>query len=89
MIAQLRVRVPDVDRLVSTYREFTPRIEAAGGRPVGIFYSESDPNEITILEEWSGPDGLLEMLDRHVREFNATAGTESVAWDNRILRAVD
>ena len=77
-----------MDRLVSTYRDYISRIEGAGGKPIGIFYSESDPNEITILEEWAGPDGLQEMFVEHVYEFNAAAGTENAVWDNRILHSL-
>jgi hypothetical protein len=88
VIVQLRVKVLDVDRLVSTYEVFRPRIEAAGGRPVGIFYSESDPKEVTILEEWASHHGLLDLTEQHADEFNASAGTEGLAWDNRILHAL-
>ena len=55
---QLRVRVRGVDHLVSTYRTFTPRAEVASGGPIGIFYSESDPNEVTILVEWKTHEGF-------------------------------
>jgi hypothetical protein len=84
VIVQLRVRVEDVGRLVSTYGAFRPRVEESGGKPIGIFYSESDPNEVTILEEWASHDGLVELSATYVGEFNATAGTSDLTWDNRI-----
>jgi quinol monooxygenase YgiN len=84
----MRVKVEDVDRLVATYDRFRPRVTAAGGRSIGVFYSESDPNEVTILEEWTDHEGLLDMLEEHVGEFNASAGTESAVWENRVMHAL-
>lgn len=89
MIVQLRVRVEDVGRLVSTYEAFRPRVEESGGKPIGIFYSESDPKEITILEEWASHDGLVELSAASVGEFNATAGISDLIWDNRILHSLE
>ena len=59
----------------------------AGGlrrESVGVYQAESDPNEVTLLEEWESHDQMHEASEKYGDQFNATAGTEGLEWETRI-----
>jgi hypothetical protein len=53
VLVQMRVRVDDVDRLKAAYEQRLPQIGEMGGKSIGLYSAENDPNEVSLLEEWS------------------------------------
>jgi quinol monooxygenase YgiN len=84
VLVQMRVRAPDVDRFKRAYDEWLPRIGEMGGKSVGVYRAENDPNEVTLLEEWESHDAMHEASEKYGDEFNSTAGTEGLDWETRI-----
>ena len=60
VLVQMRVRAPDVERFRKAYAEWEPRLGDFGGKSVGVYQAESDPNELTLLEEWESHDQMHE-----------------------------
>lgn len=88
VLVQMRVRVEDVDRFKGAYEKWLPQIGAMGGRSQGLYTSEDDPNEVTLLEEWESHDQMHEASEKYGDEFNATAGTEGLDWETRIWHKI-
>jgi quinol monooxygenase YgiN len=84
VLVQMRVRAPDVERFRKAYAEWEPRLGDLGGKSVGVYQAESDPNEVTLLEEWESHDHMHEASEKYGDQFNATAGTEGLEWETRI-----
>jgi quinol monooxygenase YgiN len=84
VLVQMRVRAPDVERFKKAYAEWEPRLGDFGGKSVGLYRAESDPNEVTLLEEWESHDQMHEASEKYGDQFNATAGTEGLEWETRI-----
>ena len=84
VLVQMRVRAPDVERFKKAYAEWEPRLGDFGGKTVGLYRDESDPNEVTLLEEWESHDQMHEASEKYGEQFNATAGTEGLEWETRI-----
>jgi quinol monooxygenase YgiN len=84
VLVQMRVRVDDVDRFKGAYATWEPRLSEYGARSLGVFSSENDPSEITLLEEWESHDRMHEVSEKYGDEFNAAAGTEGLDWETRI-----
>lgn len=84
VLVQMRVRAPDVERFKKAYEEWAPMLGDFGGKSVGVYQAESDPNEVTLLEEWESHDQMHEASEKYGDQFNATAGTEGLEWETRI-----
>ena len=56
-----------------------------GGKSVTASIRLSDPNEVTLLEEWESRD-QVHGRPKYGDQFNATAGTEGLEWETRIWR---
>jgi quinol monooxygenase YgiN len=84
VLVQMRVRVPDVERFRKAYAEWEPRLGDFGGKSIGVYQAESDPSEVTLLEEWESHDQMHEASEKYGDQFNATAGTEGLEWETRI-----
>lgn len=84
VLVQMRVRVDDVERFKTAYQQWLPRMGEYGGRSVGLYSAENDPNEVTLLEEWESHDHMHEASEKHGDEFNETAGTVGKDWETRI-----
>lgn len=75
VLEQMRVRVDDVDRFKTAYEGWLPKIGEMGGRSMGLFSAENDPNEVSLLEEWESHDQMHEASEKYGDQFNETAGT--------------
>lgn len=84
VLVQMRVRVDDVDRFKAAYAEWLPRMGEMGGKSIGIYYAESDPNEVSLLEEWESHDHMHGASEKYGDDFNKSAGTEGLDWETRI-----
>lgn len=84
VLVQMRVRAPDVAKFKAAYDAWLPKIADFGGKSIGIYSAENDPNEVTLLEEWDSHDAMHEASEKHGDEFNAAAGTEGLDWETRI-----
>jgi quinol monooxygenase YgiN len=84
VLVQMRVRAPDVERFKKAYEGWKPKMGEMGGKPVGLYYAENDPNEVTLLEEWASHDEMHAASEKYGDEFNSSAGTEGLEWETRI-----
>jgi quinol monooxygenase YgiN len=84
VVVQMRVRVDDLDRFKNAYQDWLPRMGEMGGKSMGLFHAENDPNEVSLLEEWESHDQMHEASKKYGDEFNETAGTVGKEWETRI-----
>jgi hypothetical protein len=89
VLVQMRVRVDDVNRFKAAYQNWLPQMGDMGGRSMGLYFAESDPNEISMLEEWESHDQMHEASEKYGDEFNAAAGTEGLDWETRVWHKID
>ena len=45
-----------------------------------IYRSESEPNQVLVVERWISHDAMHEYQDKYGDEFNKRAGTEGMEW---------
>jgi quinol monooxygenase YgiN len=89
VLVQMRVRVDDVDRFKAAYQEWLPMIGDHGGKSVGLYFAENDPNEVSLLEEWESHDEMHAASEKYGDRFNETAGTVGKDWETRIWHKLD
>lgn len=85
VVVQFTVTVPDVERFKRTYEKFLPLVEEDGGKDLGVFASENNPNELTMMSEWESHDAMHVSSERRGEAFQAEAGTEGLEWETRVL----
>jgi quinol monooxygenase YgiN len=88
VLVQMRVRVDDVDRFKSAYEQWLPQIGEMGGRSMGLYSAENDPNEVSLLEEWESHDHMHKASEKYGDQFNETAGTAGKDWETRIWHKI-
>lgn len=84
VLVQFRVTVPDVERFKGACEKWGPAFEEDGGRNFQLYQSESEPNEVTMLQEWDSHDAMMESSEKRGDDFQADAGTEGLDWETRI-----
>jgi quinol monooxygenase YgiN len=84
VLVQMRVRVDDVDRFKQAYEQWLPQIGEMGGKSMGLFFAENDPNEVSLMEEWESHDQMHEASEKYGDQFNEKAGTAGKDWETRI-----
>jgi quinol monooxygenase YgiN len=89
VLVQMRVRVDDVDKFKAAYQEWLPMIGDHGGKSIGLYFAENDPNEVSLLEEWDSHDEMHEASEKYGDQFNETAGTVGKDWETRIWHKLD
>jgi quinol monooxygenase YgiN len=88
VLVQMRVRAPDVERFKAAYEQWQPTISEHGGRSMGVYQAEHDPNEVAILEEWDSHDSMNEATEEYGEAFNEKAGTEGLDWETRVWHKI-
>ncbi len=84
VLVQMRVNAPDVDRFVATSKKFDPLFAEMGAKNRRVYRSESDPNEVTVMAEWTSHDEMHAASEKYGPDFNKEAGTEGLEWETRI-----
>lgn len=75
VLVQMRLRADNVDRFKAAYEQWLPQIGEMGGKSIGLYSAENDPNDVSLLEEWESHDHMLEASEKYGDQFNETAGT--------------
>lgn len=88
VLVQMRVRVDDVDRFKAAYDQWLPQMGEMGGTSVGLYFAESDPNEVSLLEEWESHDQMHAASEKYGDQFNESAGTVGKDWETRVWHKI-
>lgn len=84
VLVQMQVRVDDVDRFKAAYEQSLPQIGEMGGKSMGLYSAENDPNEVSLLEEWESHDHMHEASEKYGDQLDETAGTAGKDWETQI-----
>ena len=88
VLVQFRVKVPDTGRFKKAVENLGPDMQKGPGYVsfTGAYTAESDPNEVTDLEQWESHDHMHAASEKHGDQFNAEAGTDGLDWETRIWK---
>jgi quinol monooxygenase YgiN len=86
VLVQMRVRVDDVDRFKAAYEQWLPQIGEMGGKSIGLYTSENDPNEVSLLEEWESHDHMHEASEKYGDQFNETPAPRKGLGDSNLAQ---
>ena len=84
VIVQYIVKVPDVDRFVTTSEKYAQTMEEMGARNGSVYEDENEPGLVSTMSEWDSHDQMHAASEKYGDQVNEEAGTEGLDWTTHI-----